>query len=111
MEKKYRVIKKCLFVPIQKELDHYQTDIIKKEIDGYLVTHQVQHIAFDFSETEFVDSSGIGLIMGRYEKLHYSGGKIFVMGIQPAVRRIFLMSGLNKIIYIKENERDVLASL
>lgn len=107
----YIVVNQCLFVLMPKELDHHLTDQIRKEIDGYFITHPIRHVAFDFSKTEFIDSSGIGLIMGRYEKLHVAGGKIFVLGMLPAIRRVLTMSGIMKLVYIKESERDVLTSV
>lgn len=107
----YIVVNQCLFVRMPRELDHHQTDQIRRDIEGYFITHPIRHVAFDFSETEFIDSSGIGLIMGRYEKLHVSGGKIFILGMSSAIRRILTMSGITKLVYIKESERDVLASV
>ena len=107
----YIVVNQCLFVKMPKELDHHETVRIRSDMDGYFITHPIRHVAFDFSETEFIDSSGIGLIMGRYEKLHVAGGKIFVMGVIPSIRRVLAMSGVTRLVYIKESERDVFASI
>ena len=53
---------------------------------------------FDFSGVEFMDSSGIGVIMGRYKQMSYVGGTVYVYGIGKNVDRIFQMSGLYKLV-------------
>ena len=75
----------------------------------------VKNIVFDFKDVSFMDSSGIGLIMGRYKKIR-DNGDISVVGANESIKRILLISGLHKIVYIydnlydavkKENRRDV----
>ena len=58
----------------------------------------VKNIVFDFKDVSFMDSSGIGLIMGRYKKVMFIGGKAAVTNVGNAVDRIFKISGLYKII-------------
>lgn len=59
---------------------------------------KVKNIVFDFKDVSFMDSSGIGLIMGRYKKVMFIGGKAAVTNVGNAVDRIFKISGLYKII-------------
>ena len=58
----------------------------------------MKHIIFDFTDVGFMDSSGIGLIMGRYKKVMFLGGRAAVTNVGEAVNRIFTLSGLYKII-------------
>ena len=57
---------------------------------------------FDFSETMFMDSSGIGVIIGRCKNLGYSGGDVSACHLNERVDKIFTVSGLKKIIQVKE---------
>ena len=62
------------------------------------VSWMTKNIFFDFNDVSFLDSSGIGLIMGRYKKVMFIGGKAAVTNVGNAVDRIFKISGLYKII-------------
>ncbi len=99
---KGRIEKKgsTLIVRLPRELDHHVAMEIRKEADRYLEAGALSEIIFDFSETEFMDSSGIGMIMGRYRLIHLMGGKVFARRLHKQVHRIFEMSGLKKIVEI-----------
>lgn len=103
MEQRMRLQGNVLRICLPKELDHHAAMEIKKEADPFLESGVVEQIVFDFSETEFMDSSGIGMIMGRYRLLHLMGGKIQACHLGKQVQRIFQMSGLDSIVeLIKE---------
>jgi stage II sporulation protein AA (anti-sigma F factor antagonist) len=67
-----------------------------------------KNVVFDFSKVNFMDSSGIGVIMGRYRKVYYMGGKIYVIGINRIVDRIFAMSGLYRIVNKCESMAEIM---
>ena len=87
-----------LTVHLPAELDHPASDEIRRDSDRIIGHNYIKNIIFDFSETVFMDSSGIGLIMGRYKKVMFIGGKAAVTNVGNAVDRIFKISGLYKII-------------
>lgn len=89
-----------LIVRLPRELDHHVATEIREEADRYLEAGALSEIVFDFSETEFMDSSGIGMIMGRYRMIHLMGGKVLACHLHKQVHRIFQMSGLEKIVEI-----------
>ena len=95
MKSQYIMEKGCLVVYVPRELDHHQANRIRTETDLLIDTYHVRHLVFDFTETEFMDSSGIGVIIGRCKNLGYSGGN-------ERVDKIFTVSGLKKIIQVKE---------
>lgn len=99
---KQRMIKQggTLIVRLPRELDHHVAMEIREEADRYLEAGALSEIVFDFSETEFMDSSGIGMLMGRYRLIHLMGGKVLACHLRKQVYRIFQMSGLEKIIEI-----------
>ena len=60
----------------------------------------VENVVFDFEDTRFMDSSGIGIIMGRYRKISCFGGHVYAIHTDRQIQRIFRMSGLHKIVEI-----------
>lgn len=87
-----------MVIRIGDDLDHHITKELKEQIDGMVDGGIVKNIAFDLSQTGFMDSAGIGLIMGRYKKIAPLGGEISVVGTNPAIDRIIRISGIHKII-------------
>lgn len=87
-----------LILHVSEELDHHIAGQISKTIDVLIEKGNVKNIVFDFEGMTFMDSSGIGMVMGRYRKIRYFGGTVFVTGISAGIDRIFSMSGLYKII-------------
>ena len=83
---------------ISEELDHHAAAQISKTTDVLIEKGNVKNVVFDFSGMTFMDSSGIGMVMGRYRQMHYFGGNVFVTGVGAGVDRIFSMSGLYKIV-------------
>ena len=100
MEEMYAVKDNCLFVMMPKEMDHHKADTIRMKIDEYLLDHRAQNVIFDFENTRFMDSSGMGLIVGRYKKVSCFGGKIVAMHVNARIQKILLMSGLKDMIEI-----------
>ncbi len=94
----YEIQKNCLIIYINQDLDHHAVTILRERSDKLIDAGDVRHIIFDFQDVDFMDSSGIGLIMGRYKRVMFRGGKAAVSNIGQGVDRIFQMSGLYKII-------------
>lgn len=86
----------AMIVYIQKELDHHLAKKIRQEVDFLIDRGNVKYLIFDFGGVSFMDSSGIGMIIGRYKKLRFFGGELRLSGIRPEVERIFSMSGIYK---------------
>lgn len=86
----------AMIVYIQKELDHHLARKIREEVDFLIDRGNVKYLILDFGGVSFMDSSGIGMIMGRYKKLRFFGGELRMSGIRPEVERIFSMSGIYK---------------
>ena len=88
------------------EIDHHGAGSLREEIDGMLERIRPDTLILDFRDVTFMDSSGIGMVLGRNRKMEFLGGKTYVTGISPSVDRIFSMSGLYRIIskYQERNE-------
>lgn len=87
-----------LLVRLNGDLDHHITEQIRDEIDEKTRLYKLFMIIFDFKNVGFMDSAGIGFLMGRYKKIKEYGGEIYVSNLGPSVQRIFRMSGLFKIV-------------
>ena len=97
----YMVNNDKLIIRMSAELDHHLAEEMRAVIDEIIDERGVKHIVFDFTRVDFMDSAGIGLIMGRYKKIR-NMGDITIIGVRESVRRILLISGLHKIVNIYE---------
>ena len=105
MEYKFEMGQGKLRVVVPKELDHHLADEMREVIDDIIDKRGVDRVIIDFSKVDFMDSAGIGLIMGRYKKIR-DIGDICVVGINESIKRILLISGLHKIVDIYDNLCD-----
>lgn len=96
---------------LASELDHHITNEVRDKIDTILDSKSVKNIVFDFKNIRFMDSSGIGVIIGRYKKISNEGGKVSVVNVNDRVKKIFNLSGMNKIINIYDTYEEVASSL
>jgi stage II sporulation protein AA (anti-sigma F factor antagonist) len=95
---RYDIHQRCLVIKLTGELDHHNAVRIRENADKLIDRNHIKHIIFDFSDAGFMDSAGIGVIMGRYKKVIFIGGKTAVANVNSTVDRIFRLSGLYKII-------------
>ena len=93
------------------ELDHHITNEVRDGIDSVLNSRPIKNIIFDFKNIRFMDSSGIGVIIGRYKKIANDGGKVSVINVNARVKKIFDLSGMNKIISIYDTHEQAISSL
>ena len=99
----FQVIDDCLLIQLPEEIDHHGAGFICECADRYLVREEVRNVVFDFGRTKFMDSSGIGIIMGRYRKISCFGGRVYAVHVDRQIERIFKLSGLNKIVEVLES--------
>ncbi len=102
---KYQVQENCLTVFLPNELDHHNAEEIRKESDHLIEHNHIRYVIFDFKETNFMDSSGIGVIMGRYKRIYMLGGEVCAVHTNERMKKILTMSGVTKIMQIYEEEK------
>ena len=102
MQYEYEVKDGYLPVMVPKELDHHQAHSLRAETDILIATYHIRHLIYDFSETEFMDSSGIGVVIGRSRNMSFSGGDMTARNLNERVKKIFVASGLKKIVNFEE---------
>ena len=100
----YEVQENCLTIFLPKELDHHNAEDIRKMADRLIEKNHIKYVIFDFKNTNFMDSSGIGVIMGRYKMIYLLGGEVWAVHANERMKKILTMSGVTKIIQIFEEE-------
>lgn len=94
----YQKEDKQLLVEITEEIDHHVAEKLRRKVDDEITRYMPRKTIFDFSRVSFMDSAGIGMIIGRYKMMKLIGGSLEIINISQTVRRILEMSGINKII-------------
>lgn len=102
MEQQISIQNEYLWIYMPVELDHIVAESIRKEVDVQMMQEPVEKIVFDFSKTKFMDSSGIGLVVGRYKKIQCLGGEVLVVNANKRVKKMFIMAGLKGFVRIIE---------
>ena len=114
METKYYSKEKILIFRITEEIDECKVKNIRRRADYEIERFMPKTVIFDFDSVTFMDSSGIGMVIGRYKQTVMLGGKMQLANLTESVRKIFEMSGVLKLIpevslkekYYQENEEE-----
>lgn len=88
-----------LVVRLAGELDHYCAQSVRRELDRLISDQSIRWLILDFSVLQFMDSSGIGVILGRYRQMRDRGGQVGVIHMSEHIARIFHMSGMDRVIH------------
>ena len=100
METNYQKEDKLLILKITEEIDHHTTEKIRRKADYEIERHMPRKTIFDFDKVTFMDSAGIGMIIGRYKIMKMLGGSIEMINVKPSIRKIFDMCGIAKLMKI-----------
>lgn len=100
MNVKHFIEEKVLIFEITEELDHHVVERIRKRTDYEIQRLMPKEVVFDFTKVKFMDSAGIGLVLGRYKQANSFGGKLKIVNASERVKKILEMSGVAKIIPI-----------
>lgn len=98
MEIKYHQPSRTLIVKIFSDLDHHMAQKVRMAVDNEFVRKGAKNVVFDLSSLNFMDSSGIGVLMGRYKLAQKSGGRVIVVGATGSVGKMVSMGGITRII-------------
>lgn len=94
MEVLFRVSEDVLITYIKGDIDHHSASCLRKSIDKSMKEFRCEHLVLDFTGVTFMDSSGIGVVLGRYKKLAKKGGKLYICGCNVYINRILDMAGV-----------------
>ena len=95
-----------LVVILKGEIDHHGAVRVRTELDELIVRERPESVVFDLSGIEFMDSSGLGLMMGRYALLQKIGGTLRLKNPNERISKIFELANLGRMITIEREEKD-----
>lgn len=95
-----------LLVYLNGEIDHCCAETLRRDIEDLLRDQKIIKLTLDFSRVSFMDSSGVGMLIGRYKTMAARHGSINAQGLRPPVRKLFHMAGLHRIIAEREEGRE-----
>jgi stage II sporulation protein AA (anti-sigma F factor antagonist) len=94
---------KLLIAALSGEIDHHSAKTLREQIDISVRENTPDELIMDFSGVSFMDSSGIGLVMGRYKIMQEIGGKVTVLNPTVHIKKVMQLSGIDKLATIKSH--------
>lgn len=107
----FEIKQDVLLIRLSGELDHHSAEQLREEASAVIEKENIRHIVLNLEQLVFMDSSGLGVILGRYKQIKQKQGEMVVCAISPTVQRLFDMSGLFKIIRLESTEHMALERL
>lgn len=101
---RFQVKKKTLVIRMPKELDHHSAEEIRQTADRMIAEANINRVEFDFRETDFMDSSGIGVIMGRYQNVRLLGGSVEATHVNDRIFKVLHLAGLTKVMDVEREK-------
>ena len=86
------------------EIDHHAASLLRVSIDDAVLHKRPRLLILDFGAVTFMDSSGVGLVMGRYKLLRTVGGRLRVQNLSPAAYKVMRLAGLDKLGELRQKE-------
>ena len=102
----YKMDGGVLEVKLMGEIDHHSAVSVRSDIDGLIFDLRPQKVVLDLSEISFMDSSGLGLIMGRYALIKDFGGTLSLRAPTVAVMKILTLAGMERMIKIEKSIKE-----
>lgn len=96
---------KRLIFEIEEDIDECCVQKIRRRIDNEIQRYMPKEVIFDFSNVSFMDSAGIGLIIGRYKLINMIGGELKIANVNTQIQKIFEMSGLLRLIPVEQKDK------
>lgn len=100
-----------LVVRLQGELDHHAAEGLRGKIDQRIAIGEIKNVLFNFEGVQFMDSSGLGMVLGRYKQATEKGGKVMACSLGPRVQRVFDLAGLQTRIPVYGSEQEALKNV
>lgn len=95
---------KEISVYLDGEIDHHSASLIRVSIDEAIIRKRPELLVLDFDKVAFMDSSGIGLVMGRFKLMKSLGGKIRVQNLSPGAYRVMCLAGIERLGEVRQKE-------
>jgi len=102
---------RVLIAAPEGEIDHHHAERLRAQIDAAYDKSPCRHMILDMSGVSFMDSSGLGMIIGRYKNAEKRGGQLALAQLNPNLGKLFEISGLSKIVLRTQTVEAALESL
>jgi len=102
---------RTLVAEICGDIDHHTAKYFRGEIDKAIRSHNPLTLILDYSQVTFMDSSGIGVVIGRLKKIQNRDGKVCITNVNKRVDKVFTLSGLYKIITVYRDINEAVESI
>ena len=103
--------KDTLIAKMSGELDHHSTEEVREKLERCIINKSAKNLIFDFTNLTFMDSSGIGMIIGRFKLISAMGGKVKIVYKSRQIDKLISMSGLKKIIKVYDDIEQAIESI
>ena len=107
----FEYVDRLLIAKINGDIDHHSCEEIRSKIDKEITIKNPKSILFDMEHVGFMDSSGIGVLIGRFKNIANNGGKAGMINVKPQILRLCEICGLQKIIRIYPNKKQAITGI
>ena len=97
---------KVLIFKLTEDVDQHTSEKIRRKMDNEIKRYIPRKVIFDFSNISFMDSAGIGMVLGRYKLTKMLDGELEIINVNKSMKKIFDMSGVSRIINILEEDKN-----
>ena len=97
---------KQLTVKLTEDVDQHTVEKVRRKMDNEIKGYSPRKVVFDFSNIAFMDSAGIGMVLGRYKLAKMLNGNLEIINVNKSMKKIFDMSGVSRIINIVEEDKN-----
>ncbi len=107
----FESINNKLVIRINGDIDHHTCETVRQKIDNEIAKKNSKNLIFDMENVGFMDSSGIGVIIGRYKQVTTKGGATVMINVKPQIKRVYEICGLQRIIKVFDSLEQAVNSL
>ena len=107
METKWIEADRLLIVKLKEEIDHHVAEKIRRKVDYEIQRYLPKKVIFDFSSVNFMDSAGIGMIIGRYKLISMFGAIMEIHNVCIQIQKILQMSGVTNLVKVCIEEEEI----
>lgn len=108
---KFNKVEDKLIVNLMGELDHHSAEEVRVKIDDRIDRDNIKKVILDFGGVTFMDSSGIGVVIGRHKKMKNRDGRLCIVEINKSVNKVFEISGMYKLINVYRNVDEAIINI
>ncbi len=105
MPMKIDVNSRTIIAYLDGEIDHHSAAVIREEIDAAIEKNMPTCLILDFRDVSFMDSSGIGLVMGRYKALKKYNAELYITNTSPQITKVMKLSGIERLAKLDKGDR------